>query len=316
MLEVKKVFEAVQPDVTICDWNKPMWLALQAWRPPCTVSILRCEVLLGYQRRNMFFMNKFPFENPYAVSWTNDCLIRVGLSPVSDWRNLCKADIIVVPSVPQLDPLPVGAEETYRESVFVYTGPLLLSAGADIPEALGEWIASCRQRGTPVVLVTLGTAWGSKIYRVLAEHFIMVVPDEKERRDLEQGNGPRFQAVGVIDLRRVIERVDLVVHHCGHGTVHSVLLGGKPSLTLPSGEYDREDLALRLEDLCCGRHLGHDFFRNGFDPHAFAAVANTVLTDSGIERGVAAMSSTVKKYVETRGAAALGRALESHPALQ
>ena len=323
LLQVKEILETHQPDVTICDWSKDLWLALQAWRPACRVSILRCELLFGYQRRNLFLPDKFPFETVGLVDWLNDCLSQVGLQRIADWRDLCRAEIIVVPSIPALDPLPAGVRDHYPESTFVYTGPLLLQVAGRTPESLQEWIASCRQEGAPVVLVTLGTTWGGKIYPLLADCLartefavIMVIPDDQERARLEQRNGPRFQAVGLTDLRDLAERVDLVVHHCGHGTLQTVLLVGKPSLTLPSGQYDREDNALRLEDLGCGRHLGHDFFRNGLDAHAFSAAANNVLTDNNIKNGVSAMSKTVWEFVQNRGPAELGRALAAHSTLQ
>lgn len=323
LLQAKKILETHQPDVTICDWSKDFWLALQAWRPACRVSVLRCELLFGYQRRNLFLPNKFPFETVDLLDALNDCLSQVGLERIADWRDLCRAEIIVVPSIPELDPLPVGVREHYPESTFVYTGPLTLQVGSPTSESLRDWIASCQREGAPVILVTLGTTWGARIYTILADclartefSVIMVIPEDDVRQNLEQRNGPRFQAVGLTDLRDLAERVDLVVHHGGHGTLHTVLLAGKPSLMLPSGQYDREDNALRLEDLGCGRHLGHDFFRNGPDARAFSVAAENVLTDNSIKKDVSAMSKTVWEYVHNRGPAELGRALAAHSTLQ
>jgi UDP:flavonoid glycosyltransferase YjiC (YdhE family) len=323
LLQAKKILEEQQPDVTICDWSKDLWLGLQAWRPTCRVSILRSELLYGYQRRNPFLPDKFPFENVHLLDWLNDCLSEIGLERIADWRELCRAEVIVVPSIPEIDPLPAHVQDHYPQSTFVYTGPLLLRIGSPTSESLREWIASSQREGAPVILMTLGTAEGSKLYAALADCLaqtefavIMVIPEDKERHHLEQRNGPRFQAVGLIDLRDLAERVDLVVHHCGHGTLHTVLLAGKPSLTLPSGHYDREDNALRLEDLDCGRHLGHDFFRNGLDAKAFSTAVKSVLTDDTITKGVSAMSNTVAEYVEKRGPAEVARALAAHYTLQ
>ncbi len=323
LLQVKKILEMHEPDVTICDWSTNLWLGLRAWRPACRVSILRCELLFGYQRRNPFLPDKFPFETEGLLDGLNACLSQIGLERIADWRDLCRAEIIVVPSIPEIDPLPEGVRDHYPESTFVYTGPLLLQVGSPTPEWLQEWIASSQRKGAPVILVTLGTTWGANIYTALADCLertefavIMVIPDDHERHHLEHRNGPRFQAVGLTDLRDLAERVDLVVHHCGHGTLHTVLLVGKPSLTLPSGQYDREDNALRLEDLACGRHLGHDFFRLGLDAHAFSVAAKNVLTDGAIKKGVSAMSKTVGNYVHNRGPAELGRVLAAHSTLQ
>src|SRR5688572_2702751 len=74
LLAAKEILEAHRPDVTICDWGKDLWLGLQAWRPACRISVLRCEVLFGYQRRNLFLSDKFPFEIEGLVDWLNECL--------------------------------------------------------------------------------------------------------------------------------------------------------------------------------------------------------------------------------------------------
>ena len=323
LLQARALLEDYQPDVTVCDWSKDLWLALQAWRPACRVSVLRSELLYGYQRRNPSLPDKFPFENPRLLDWLNDCLSTIGLERIADWRELSRAEIIVVPSIPEIDPLPARVADRYPESTFVYSGPLLLRVGSPISESLQEWIASSRRDGAPVILVTLGTGPGSKEYAALADcleqsdfSVIMIVPEDRERHRLELRNGPRFQAVGFVDLRDLAERVDLVVHHCGHGTLHTVLMAGKPSLTLPTGHYDREDNASRLEDLDCGRHLGHDFFRNGCDAHAFSVAVRTVLSDSSIEKGVSTMSKVVRDYVRDRGPAEVVRALAAHRTLQ
>lgn len=323
LLELKRILEAQQPDVTVCDWSKALWLALQAWRPACRVSILRCELLFGYRRRNHLLPDKFPFETTGSLDRVNHCLSRFGLDPLADWRDLCRAEIIAVPSIPAIDPLPDGVLDHYPESTFIYTGPLLVQIGRPTPASLREWIAAARQEGAPVILVTLGTVWDTPMYTVLADCLertefavVMVVPDDEERRSLQRRNGARFQAVGLSDLRDLAERVDLVVHHCGHATLHTVLLAGTPSVTIPSGQYDREDNALRLEELGCGRHLGPDFFTDGMDARALSAAVESVLTDGAISRAVSAMSKTVSDYVEQRGPAELVRALAAHPTLR
>lgn len=323
MFHTKKILEAAPPEITICDASVDLLWALHGWRPPCTVSILRCELILGYERRNMFLPDKFSFEDTSYLEWLNMCFHQVGLPPIQDWRDLCKADFIVVPSIPQIDPLPAHVEELYPHSTFLYTGPLLVQMGAPLSPSLQMWMESCRKEGTPILVVTLGSLWGSKIYRHLAECLqrtdfgvIMVVPEEKERSYLEKKNGRRFQVTGFTNLRELVEGADIVLHHCGHGTLHTVLLAAKPSLTLPSGEYDREDNAVRLEELGCARHLGHDFFRKGFDSHALSSALMHLLVDSHIKNGVARMSKIVSEYVEQRGAAELLRALTNHNAFR
>jgi len=127
---------------------------------------------------------------------------------------------------------------------------------------------------------------------------VMVIPQEEVRGLLGQMCGSRFQVIHLTDLVELIQYVDVVMHHCGHATLQAVLLAGKPAITLPSGEYDREDNALRLEELACGRHLGHDFFRSGLNPGAISAVVKEMLTDSNIATGVTDMRKTICSYRE------------------
>jgi hypothetical protein len=83
-----------------------MWWALAVWRPRCRVSILRCELLLGYAPRNMFLVDKGRFDHPDRVNRANDTLRKLGLPLIADERELFTAEVIVVPSIPQFDPLP------------------------------------------------------------------------------------------------------------------------------------------------------------------------------------------------------------------
>lgn len=318
-LAVVPMLEQCLPDVTLNDGAPEMWMALAAWRPACRVSVMRFEQFLGYERRNLFLQDKYGLESDDYLDRINTALTRHGLRPVADARELCAADIVVVPSVPQIDPLPERMLEFFPDTTFIYTGPLLLPDAGQIPQALQEWLLLNRRRGTPIVLITLGTVWGARVYRMLVDCFaagefavVMVVTQERERQYLEQLHQPWLRVSAFTDLLTLARSVDLIIHHCGHGTLGVALLAGKPSLTLPSGEYDREDNALRLEDLDCGRHLGHDFFRHGINRRAMIEAVTDVLGRSAIRRGVEGMSRVMNDYVQTRGAGALEKALAQH----
>jgi hypothetical protein len=53
----------------------------------------------------------------------------------------------------------------------------------------------------------------------------------------------------------VCARADLMVHHCGSGTYHYPLLHGLPSITVGTQKYDRDDVAVRLEELGVSVHI-------------------------------------------------------------
>ena len=303
-MEIKELLEAQQPDVTICDFSLELWWALRGWQPRCRVSILRCELVRGYERRNLLLQDKFMLENEEIVGQVNSGLSSLGLKTVANVHELYSADIIVIPSIPQIDVLSDRVQEYYPDTTFVYTGPLLPTSAKQIPNLLNEWLASRRQEGLPILLVTFGTFWGANLYKAFAGCLrkidvavLMIVPQEKERKSLEQYNCDRFQVTGFTNFRPLVDGADVVLHHCGHGTLHTVLLAGKPSLTLGSGEYDREDNAIRLEELGCGKHLGSDFFRRGFDSRAMETAIRSVLYDSEIQAGVKRIAEIERKYI-------------------
>jgi UDP:flavonoid glycosyltransferase YjiC (YdhE family) len=304
--QLKTMLLEYEPDVTVCDWSMSLWAALTAWRPRCRVSILRCELLPGYRRRHLFLPDKFGFYRADDINRANDIIRQLGGTPLTrDQRELFDAEVIVVPSIPEIDPLPEQVVDFYPAATFLYTGPLLLSPADSIPDQLKEWLLHHHREGVPVMLVTLGTVWGAPIYTMLANCLaeidiavIMVIPQEEIRCILEKTCGPRFQITALTDLLELAQYADVVMHHCGHATLQTVLLAGKPSITLPSGEYDREDNALRVEALACGRHLGHEFFRDGLNAKEITSVVNEVLLDPGIAEGVAVVSNIVRQYRE------------------
>ena len=79
-----------------------------------------------------------------------------------------------------------------------------------------------------------------------------------------------------LPMHYVCSRVQLMVHHCGSGTYQYQVLYELPALTIGTGCYDREDVALRLQELEVGIHLPppqecEDFvslFKNTFDSFA------------------------------------------------
>jgi len=302
--QIRELLETGNPDITVSDAGLELWWALRGWRPKCRISILRCEVIRGYRRRNLLLRDKYGLDTEDTFRQLNAGLSKLGLSPVESINELVRPDVVRIPSIPALDLLADRVHEYYPDTTFVYTGPLLLTAPTPIPESLQEWLGARRREGTPVVLVTLGTVYGETLYRVLAEELagsdlavVMVVPQERERKALEQCSSPRFQVIGFTDLQILVENADAVVHHCGHGTLHAVLLAGKPSVTIGSGDYDREDNAVRLEELGGGRHLSNEFFRKCLGSSAIANVVRDVLQNRDVQEKVRSLSSMERKYL-------------------
>jgi hypothetical protein len=306
------------PDITIVDYDLVMWLLFQSWRPPCTVSILRTELLLQYERRNIFLPDKFGFLDGSATRKYNAILRKHNCPPISDARELFLGDIVVIPSVPELEPLSDATRQCYPTTEFVYTGPLLLPLGFTISEPLHSWLAVARHSGSPIAMITLGTIWGEQIYEQLLDCFagsefsvLMVIPQDNIRDRLSIKNNRSLHVTGLVDVSQLANSVDIIIHHCGHGTLQAAIMAGKPSLTLPSGEYDREDNALRMQDLGCGYHLGHDFFRKGLRSSKITKVASRLVRRPDVHSRLSRLSSIMSDYASGRGFRGLTHALAS-----
>jgi UDP:flavonoid glycosyltransferase YjiC (YdhE family) len=56
-------------------------------------------------------------------------------------------------------------------------------------------------------------------------------------------------------MHLVSSHVDLMVHQCGSGTYHYPLLHNVPAITIGTQCYDREEVAVRLEELGASTHI-------------------------------------------------------------
>jgi UDP:flavonoid glycosyltransferase YjiC (YdhE family) len=310
------LFADFDPDITVCDWRLDLWLAQQTFAPRCRVSVLRCEQFIGYVRRSPFLPDKFGLGKPLPETAEANTVLRfLNQRGLSDLRTLYRTEAIVVPSLPQLDPPPSSRD--YPDSEIVYTGPLFVDCFDPPPPSLGIWSAEQRRQGRAVVLVTTGTAWGSQFLESLARSMdragfscVMAIADEQARRTVQGHGHPHLLIVDGARLQDLAAASDAVIHHCGHGTLQAVILAGKPSITIPSFEYDREDNALRIEELGCGVHLSDAVYRRGLDIEQLNAAVDRVLGDGRIAAATAAMSRTMAEFVAERGAGHLLRVLE------
>jgi len=310
------------PDITVCDWAGALQIVQFLAAPRCRLSILRCENFLGNVRLSPYLPNKFAV-GPIPRQSTFGKLLRLfNQPPISDYRLIHGTEIVVVPSLPEFDPPPPDAERNYPNSMFVYTGPLLLDCFDPAPAALQSWVIQERQRGKRIVLVTTGTAWGREFCVNLAKSMdrarfscIMTISDKKTLQVLKECAHPNLIVVGPSRLQDLISQADAVIHHCGHGTFQSVLLAGKPSITVPSFEFDREDNALRLEDLGCSIHLNDGVLRRGLNIEQLNDAVDNVLSDGKIAAATACMSRKVSAFTAERGPGYVLKILEENKLL-
>jgi hypothetical protein len=305
------VLRDVDPDITICDWRHDLWLAQRAVAPRCRISILRCENFLGYRRRARYLPDKFGLEKPLAVDCPENRILRgLLMEPLRDRRTLYGTEVIVVPSLPVLDPPPPFPQTDYPYSEIVYTGPLLVDCFGPPASGFEEWVAEKRAEGLPIVLLTTGTAWGQQfLLSVVAQidrarfACIFAFVSAGEKRISERYVNRRVFVADQVRLRDLVASADVVLHHAGHGTLQTVLSLGKPSITIPSYEYDREDNAIRLEELGCSVHLSDALYRDGLDMELLNRTVERVIRDKKMSNAAAAMACSITEFTRESGPA-------------
>jgi UDP:flavonoid glycosyltransferase YjiC (YdhE family) len=317
-LELRALTEAA-PQIMVVDYDPLTWTLLKVLKPPCNISILRAELLLHYVRCNAFLPDKFGFEDGSATRRSNMLLEQHGVSPVDDVRRLYAGDIVVIPSIPELDPISDLTRAEYPNTTFIYSGPLCMRSQPPLPQTFLDWCGTQRRADRPVILITLGTVWGHRIVGDLVDGLlrpdlavVATAPNAQIAAILSAKRNDRLFVIGFADVYAIAQKVDLVVHHCGHATMQLVLLAEKPSITLPSGEYDREDNAWRLETLGCSRHLGHDFFRRSLGSSAVAHEALKLLRRPGWRQAVERTARAMRGHGGTEFSTAFKEAMAPH----
>jgi UDP:flavonoid glycosyltransferase YjiC (YdhE family) len=168
-----------------------------------------------------------------------------GQTPAERAEDLLRGDVYLVPSLPELEPLPPGLADT------VYTGPLLHHThAADLPAG------AALENGQPLVYVTLGGGAGPVGSLAFLDAVQQAFTGQPWRGILSTGRrfrpddlppAPENLAVYAwLPGLQVIERSSAVVFHGGYGTMMETVGAGVPSVVLPF-HTEQESNGRRLE---------------------------------------------------------------------
>ena len=174
-----------------------------------------------------------PIFNPVLEQW--------GMPAVECASELLNGDLFLVPSIPELDPLPPDVERTS------YVGPLIRSdqngerALKPRAEPVEAWMAAL-PHDRPVIYVTVGgganSVWGLDLLPIWEAAFagtgweIVVstggrpVPHRWRRRE-------NMRVFSWIPGAAMAARADVVLFHGGYGTMMETVRAGVPSVVLP-----------------------------------------------------------------------------------
>lgn len=172
---------------------------------------------------------------------------------VDYFMNYLNPKTKLIPGIPSIEKLPDDVE---NKKSFFYTGPLLVedNPSAQLQAEMKQFFSCNTSRKT--VFITTGLVDKDDVQEMI--HYLLqkdyaVISTRKFKCSIEHES--HFFSNAFLSLNFICSEVDLIIHQCGSGIYHYPLLHEKPAITIGTQCYDREDIALRLEELRLSKHV-------------------------------------------------------------
>lgn len=246
-------YSKYEPDIVIDDTSFSTGYAVQM-HPVSRITIRRTGLFPGVPPRNK--------NHVHSIGSLEDLpdVRMFGLQKYDDLTQYFKADAGIVPGIPAIEQ--VGDELKNDTSCF-FSGPLIMD---DLPHTITPGLERFFQQVSrkKKVFLTYGAIAVPpheifQCLRFLLQNDVAVVTNarlEKTRiRELEEKYPGIFYYTSYLPMHYVSANTDLIIHQCGSAAYHYPILNGKPSITLGTRAFDREDVALRLEELGVNEHI-------------------------------------------------------------
>lgn len=176
--------------------------------------------------------------------------------------NYLRAKTKLIPGIPSIEVLP---ESIADKNSYFYTGPLIVEdqPSPKLIRELEGFLAKNQSRRK--VFITMGlidrSDIGLYVKHLLARGYAVIATSKTKVPQAYRGS---YFFNPFLPLHFVCSQVDLVIHQCGSGMYHYPILNHKPAITLSTQCYDREDVAVRLQDLQVSGHVPHPNDNAGF----------------------------------------------------
>lgn len=170
-------------------------------------------------------------------------------------QQYAKPKTKIIPGIPTIELLPENIEN--RESYF-YSGPLIVmdKPSKNLLIRLEDFLNN--NQGKPIVFITTGT-----IDRTPIENFIEFFVQRGYavittcQCEINEKYSQEILYNKLLPLHYICGISNLVIHQCGSGMYHYPIMNRVPSFTISTQCYDREDIALRLQELGVSAHIPH-----------------------------------------------------------
>lgn len=313
-----EAYRRFAPDVVVDDGCLSTWYATQRAGLP-RVTLQRTGMFPGAAPRDPRHRHSMGTDIMDILAVAD--LASAGLPLARTLSDLFAATIHIVPGAPSVEVLPPGLREddSYRFSGPLHFDDVYIESRADFASPWerrepGAYGALARffevNRGRRTAFVTLGTVEqpGAPIYegiRRLLDRGLAVVASFAVP-ELAEGQREAFFHAFYLPMGYVCSRCDLMIHHCGSGTYHYPILHGLPAVTVGTECHDRDDIAVRLQELGVSLHIDLPHTDLRFPDALAEAVGRIVDTSEGSREERQARSRallTLKDEVEQTSAA-------------
>lgn len=253
----KMAFDMVQPSLIIEDTSMLTPLIAEKNKIP-RISIQRTGIFRSIDRsyRNEKHVHSLSKGNTVNAS-ENPSVMFTSHEDFNDpfLTQYEKPKAKIIPGIPSIERLPENIEN--RESYF-YSGPLLVmdKPSENLSVQLEEFLNDNRQK--PIVLITTGTIDKTPIENFIEffvqRNYAVITTCQSE---INERYSKQILYRKLLPLHYICGISNLVIHQCGSGMYHYPIMHRVPSLTLGTQCYDREDIALRLQELGVSAHIPH-----------------------------------------------------------
>lgn len=264
--KIKKIevdaFKITKPDIIIedCNFNTPL-ISEKLNIPRISIhrtGFFRSQPINHRNQNHMHSLEKGENDKKFAdISFIlhkkDRSILKNKKTDLDFIKNYLNSKVKLIPGIPSIEILPSNIKN--RDSYF-YTGPLIVedNPSSKLKEDLEIFFSNTMN--SKRVFISTGLIDNCNIdefvnellnknYAVISTNKINSIPNKKVFYN------------PYLPLNYICNRVDLVIHHCGSGMYHYPILNEKPSITIGTQCYDREDVAIRLEQLKVSKHVPH-----------------------------------------------------------
>lgn len=170
-------------------------------------------------------------------------------------QQYSRAKVKIIPGIATIERLPENVDD--KESYF-YSGPLTVldKPSRFLSDKLGEFLDINRKK--PIVFISTGTIDRTPIEEFIEffvkRNYAVITTCNCEMNEVYK---QKIFYNKLLPLHYICGISDLVIHQCGSGIYHYPIMNGVPFLTIGTQCYDREDIALRLQELGVSGHIPH-----------------------------------------------------------